>query len=81
MTVTQKLLKWLLTYLMKIFKKLKANLNEKENNKMRKLKNVMIKKTLESDREVNTEKVNNIKKRKKKKFLIKNSIFAFLVLF
>ena len=32
---------------------------------MRKLKNVMIKKTLESDREVNTEKVNNIKKRKK----------------
>ena len=66
MTVTQKLLKWLLTYLMKIFKKLKANLNEKENNKMRKLKNVMIKKNLESDREVNTEKVNNIKKRKKK---------------
>ena len=33
---------------------------------MRKLKNVMIKKNLESDREVNTEKVNNIKKRKKK---------------
>ena len=66
MTVTQKLLKWLLTYLMKIFKKLKANLNEKENSKMRKLKNVMIKKNLESDREVNTEKVNNIKKRKKK---------------
>ena len=66
MTVTQKLLKWLLTYLMKIFKKLKANLNEKENNKMRKLKNVMIKKNLESDREVSTEKVNNIKKRKKK---------------
>ena len=65
MTVTQKLLKWLLTYLMKIFKKLKANLNEKENNKMRKLKNVMIKKNLESDREVNTEKVNNIKKKKK----------------
>ena len=65
MTVTQKLLKWLLTYLMKIFKKLKANLNEKENSKMRKLKNVMIKKNLESDREVNTEKVNNIKKRKK----------------
>ena len=65
MTVTQKLLKWLLTYLMKIFKKLKANLNEKVNSKMRKLKNVMIKKNLESDREVNTEKVNNIKKRKK----------------
>ena len=49
---------------MKIFKKLKANLNEKENNKMRKLKNVMIKKNLESDREVNTEKVNNIKRKK-----------------
>ena len=66
MTVTHQLLKWLLMLLTKIFKKSKTNLNEKENNKMRKLKNVKKRKKLESDLEVNTEKLNNVEKKKNK---------------
>ena len=40
---------------------MKTNLKEKENNKIRKLKNVKKRKKLEKDLEVNIEKLNNIK--------------------
>ena len=57
-------MKWVLTLLAKMFKKTKTNLKERENNKMRKLKNLKKRKRLESDLEVNTEKLNNIRKKK-----------------
>ena len=57
-------MKWVLTLLTKMFKKTKTNLKERQNNKMRKLKNLKKRKRLESDLEVNTEKLNNIRKKK-----------------
>ena len=57
-------MKWVLTLLTKMFKKTKTILKERENNKMRKLKNLKKRKRLESDLEVNTEKLNNIRKKK-----------------
>ena len=56
-------MKWVLTLLTKIFKKTKTNLKERENNKMRKLKNLKKREKLESDLEVNTEKPNDIRKK------------------
>ena len=56
-------MKWVLTLLTKIFKKTKTNLKERENNKMRKLKNLKKREKLESDLEVNTEKPNDIRRK------------------